>query len=564
MVSVTSFYYVTLCLTWMLSSSDFLVFLFLLQQCASLLRSYCMGDGQVKFQLVSEPEVNFAHVEPQFRRINTEDPDLNINLPVYSIHGNHDDPSGLKYLSELDLLHTYGLINYFGKANDIENIDIYPLLFTKGTTKLALYGLGSIRDERLHRAYLNNRVQMKRPSEATDEWFNLFVLHQNRPAHRGSHNYIPESFLDSFLDLVVWGHEHDPIPEPEHNKERGFEVLQPGSSVATSMSDGEGKQKFCYVVKVCGRRYRVEPIALRTVRPFVIEEIDLKQAGFTKTEANTDTIRLEVETFLAGRMERIIRRVEETKGPHQPKQPLVRLRVDFGDIEPLNPILFGQKFFGRVANPKDIILPLKRKAEKAQMNGHGGVSNGVSKEIKPLIELDTATIEDVLVKYFDDKSDSGLMVFNSKFLTEALRKFVNNEDREAILDAYEYQKAQALQYLSLAEMSGDPGEELLNSLRTFRSENEKYMSDFVNDFEDWRSKGAGKKKGAAASRAAPKAAAPIIQVDESDEEMPPANGTANGRGRGAATTRARGGRARGARSLLTDSLLEFRLAWSLA
>ena len=78
-----------------------------------------MGDGQVKFQLVSEPEVNFSHVEPQFRRANTEDPDLNVNLPVYSIHGNHDDPSGLKYLSELDLLHTYGLINYFGKANDI-------------------------------------------------------------------------------------------------------------------------------------------------------------------------------------------------------------------------------------------------------------------------------------------------------------------------------------------------------------------------------------------------------------------------------------------------------------
>ena len=52
-----------------------------------------MGDGGVQFQLVSEPEVNFSHMEKQFRRINTEDPDLNINLPVYSIHGNHDDPS---------------------------------------------------------------------------------------------------------------------------------------------------------------------------------------------------------------------------------------------------------------------------------------------------------------------------------------------------------------------------------------------------------------------------------------------------------------------------------------
>ena len=94
---------------------------FTAQQCASLLRTYCMGDAKNSFSLVSDTEVNFAHMEPHFRRANTDDPDLNIRLPVYSIHGNHDDPSGLRYLSELDILHTYGLINYFGKANDIGN-----------------------------------------------------------------------------------------------------------------------------------------------------------------------------------------------------------------------------------------------------------------------------------------------------------------------------------------------------------------------------------------------------------------------------------------------------------
>nr|WPK49573.1 MRE11 [Dactylobiotus sp.] len=92
---------------------------FTAQRCAALLRNNCMGDGEIKFDLISDPEVNFAHIEENFRRVNTKDPDLNICLPVFSIHGNHDDPSGLKYLSELDLLHTYGLINYFGKVNDI-------------------------------------------------------------------------------------------------------------------------------------------------------------------------------------------------------------------------------------------------------------------------------------------------------------------------------------------------------------------------------------------------------------------------------------------------------------
>nr|WPK49576.1 MRE11 [Macrobiotus sp. 3 JF-2023a] len=92
---------------------------FTAQQCAALLRSNCMGEGQNNFDLVSDPEVNFAHMDENFRRVNFKDPDLSICLPVFSIHGNHDDPSGPKYQSELDLLHTYGLINYFGKVNDI-------------------------------------------------------------------------------------------------------------------------------------------------------------------------------------------------------------------------------------------------------------------------------------------------------------------------------------------------------------------------------------------------------------------------------------------------------------
>ena len=50
----------------------------------------------------------------------------------------------------------------------------------KGPVKLALYGLGSIRDERLHRTFLNQNVKMLIPKEDPESWFNVFVLHQNR------------------------------------------------------------------------------------------------------------------------------------------------------------------------------------------------------------------------------------------------------------------------------------------------------------------------------------------------------------------------------------------------
>jgi len=43
------------------------------------------------------------------------DPNINISLPVFIIHGNHDDPSGDGLYSALDILSTSGLINYFGK-----------------------------------------------------------------------------------------------------------------------------------------------------------------------------------------------------------------------------------------------------------------------------------------------------------------------------------------------------------------------------------------------------------------------------------------------------------------
>jgi double-strand break repair protein MRE11 len=43
------------------------------------------------------------------------DPNMNISMPVFIIHGNHDDPSGDNKYSALDILSSAGLLNYFGK-----------------------------------------------------------------------------------------------------------------------------------------------------------------------------------------------------------------------------------------------------------------------------------------------------------------------------------------------------------------------------------------------------------------------------------------------------------------
>ena len=46
-----------------------------------------------------------------------------------------------------------------------------------GKTKIALYGIGNMKDERLNIAFENKRIKFKRPLKDTDDWFNILVLH---------------------------------------------------------------------------------------------------------------------------------------------------------------------------------------------------------------------------------------------------------------------------------------------------------------------------------------------------------------------------------------------------
>lgn len=68
---------------------------------------------------------------------------------------------------------------------------------------------------------------MLRPRENQEEWCSVFVLHQNR-VDRGPKNYVAEEMLPDFLDLVIWGHEHECRISPEWNSQRQFYVCQPG------------------------------------------------------------------------------------------------------------------------------------------------------------------------------------------------------------------------------------------------------------------------------------------------------------------------------------------------
>ncbi|KAI3709770.1 hypothetical protein L2E82_39536 [Cichorium intybus] len=56
----------------------------------------------------------------------------------------------------------------------------------------------------------------------------------------------------------------------------GFHITQPGSSVATSLIDGESKPKHVLLVEIKGNQYHPTKIPLHFVRPFEYKEVVLK------------------------------------------------------------------------------------------------------------------------------------------------------------------------------------------------------------------------------------------------------------------------------------------------
>ncbi|KAG8043620.1 hypothetical protein GUJ93_ZPchr0458g22771 [Zizania palustris] len=387
-----------------------------------ILRRFCLNDQPVKFQVVSDQTINFPN---RFGQVNYEDPNFNVGLPVFTIHGNHDDPAGVDNLSAIDILSACNLANYFGKmdlgGSGVGQISVYPVLIKKGTTFVALYGLGNIRDERLNRMFQTpHAVEWMRPETqdgmSVSDWFNILVLHQNR-IKTNPKSAINEHFLPRFLDFVVWGHEHECLIDPQEVPGMGFHITQPGSSVATSLIDGEAKPKHVLLLEIKGNQYRPTKIPLRSVRPFQYAEVVLKDE--VDVDPNDQASVLE-------HLDKIVRNLIEkcshpTGNRSEPKLPLIRIKVDYSGFSTINPQRFGQKYVGKVANPQDILI-FSKSAKKRQTAGDN-VDD--SEKLRPE-ELNQQTIEALVAE-----SNLKMEILPVDDLDIALHDFVNKDDKMA-------------------------------------------------------------------------------------------------------------------------------------
>lgn len=185
--------------------------------------------------------------------------------------------------------------------------------------------------------------------------------------------YLPENFLPEFIDLVIWGHEHECLIDPRENPEMGFHVIQPGSSVATSLMPGEAVPKHVTILSVTGKHFDAESIRLKTVRPFVMKEIVLAEEKAIKEKElwRVQDNRLKITAHLTKIVDSMIEEaqrewlaLQEDDSDDEdktPPLPLVRLRVEYstpngeGRFDCENPQRFSNRFVDKVANVNDVV-----------------------------------------------------------------------------------------------------------------------------------------------------------------------------------------------------------------
>ncbi|KAF7890747.1 uncharacterized protein EAF01_010556 [Botrytis porri] len=447
------------------------------------LRMNCLGEKPCELELLSDANDIF---DGSFNHVNYEDPDINVAIPVFSIHGNHDDPAGDGNYCALDLLQASGLVNYFGRTPEADRIQIKPVLLQKGQTKLALYGMSNVRDERLYRTFRDGHVKWFKPGVQQRDWFNIMAVHQNHHAHTET-SYLPENFLPDFLDLIVWGHEHECLIDPSYNPEKSFHVMQPGSSVATSLVPGEAVPKHVAIASITGREFKIEKIRLKSVRPFITKEIVLATDKRTKHLAKVKDNRTKLTKELMTIVDELIdqARAEWISLQDEPEEelddiplPLVRLKVEFtppegGKFDCENPQRFSSRFINRVANIKDVIQYHRKKASATRKSATE-IDLPEEGTLAQVAGFDDVKVE-LLVKEFLEKQS--LQVLPTTPFGDAVGQFVDKDDRHAMeIFVQKSLKAQVEELIKQANGTdnevGDEDEYLNAAMEKFRAQQE--------------------------------------------------------------------------------------------
>ena len=256
--------------------------------------------------------------------------------------------------------------------------------------------------------------------------------------------------LPTFLDFIVWGHEHEAKPREEEGGGEGqTTIYQPGSTVATSLCDGEAKRKAVGILEIYKETIRFTVRHLKSVRPFVMREVQLAD------QAGVDLRKLEtIEAFLKQEVEDMIDCASRSyrpvpDAPDTLRLPLIRLRV----VVPAEQTIFytmstqrfGQQFVSKVANPQDLLLLTKAKAEtrRRAAGADGDDDDGAGPLMHDDLTEDGQRQNGVSImntlsrKLREAPSGQELKIFDEDELSAALARYVEKGENAAFEQFYQ-------------------------------------------------------------------------------------------------------------------------------
>lgn len=255
--------------------------------------------------------------------------------------------------------------------------------------------------------------------------------------------------LPAFLDFIVWGHEHEAKPREEEGGGEGqTTIYQPGSTVATSLCDGEAKRKAVGILEIYKETIRFTVRHLKSVRPFEMREVQLAdQPGVDLRKPET------IETFLKQEVEDMIESASRSYrpapgAPDSLRLPLIRLKVAVPKEQTIFYTMstqrFGQQFVGKVANPQDLLLLTKAKAETKR---RAAAADGDDEDAGPLVHDDltedgqrqngVSIMNTLSRKLREAPSGHELKIFDEDELSAALASYVDKGENAAFEQFYQ-------------------------------------------------------------------------------------------------------------------------------
>ena len=120
------------------------------------------------------------------------------------------------------------------------------------------------------------------------------------------------------------------------------------------------------VLEIQGTHFRMTPVPLRTVRPFIMHEVVLEHHAEELRREHAD-VEARVEELLASVVQELLDgHAQREGGDGDAMLPLVRVRVDHTGYPTLQNQRFGRRFVKRVANPGDLLLFKRRRVTASE------------------------------------------------------------------------------------------------------------------------------------------------------------------------------------------------------